>query len=112
MNDPVLIAGAVAVGGAFAALARSAAERERALIGLTSGLPADGPGPLGEAFPTERVRTAVLVIAGAALGAILAGPAGTVVGAGGCVGALALTRRRRTKRQADQIGRASCRERV
>ncbi|MBI3648340.1 MAG: type II secretion system F family protein [Actinobacteria bacterium] len=99
MSDPVLIAGSASLCGAFAALARAATTAERAL------------GPLvrierpreGARIAAPRIRAITVVIVGAALGAVVAGPAGAVVAAGGSVGARALARRRRAKRRADLL---------
>lgn len=99
MIDPVLIAGAVAMCGVFAAVARSSAERQLMLSGL---LPATTTRQRRRArYPLERVRAVVLVAGGATLGGVLAGPAGAVVGAGGCVGVQTIARRRRSKRRSE-----------
>lgn len=95
MIDPVLIAGAVAMCGVFATVARSSAERQLMLSGL---LPATTTRQRRRArYPRERARAVVMVAGGATLGGVLAGPAGAVVGAGGCVGARTIARRRRSK---------------
>ncbi len=98
MSSPLQIGGLVALSGCFTALARSTATSR---LGLAELAPARKSLTLPAALQGERARWMALAIVGAAFGAVLAGPAGSVVGAGGCLGAQAVTRRRRASRRAD-----------
>jgi tight adherence protein B len=100
VSDPVLLAAAVALCGAFVTAARSAAEREHRLTGLMSA-------PIGPATGSKhsagRVRHVVVVAGAVTLGAVVAGALGVVIAVAGCIGGRAIARRRRSMRRADLL---------
>ena len=101
MNDPILLAGAVALCGAFVAAARSAAHRERALIDLAAAPTRPRPG--GSRYAPEHVRAVIVVAAAATLGGVLAGVLGAVIGAAACFCARAIARRKGSLRRSDLL---------
>lgn len=101
MSDPILLAAAVALCGTFAAAARTAAERERALAGLVRAPAA--PQPRGSRFAREPLRLVVSMAGAATLGGVLAGAAGALIGAVACICARAIMRRRGAKRRSELL---------
>jgi tight adherence protein B len=100
VSDPILMAGAVALCGAFLAAARSAGQRERALSGLVSIPSAPAAGSKDSA---ERVRLVVVMFGAITLGVVLAGAVGAVIAVAGCIGGRAIARRKRLARRSDLL---------
>jgi tight adherence protein B len=101
VSDPVLVAGAVALCGAFVSAARAASDHERTLIGL--GAVRTMPEPKESRFARDRVLAVALVAGGATLGVVVAGVPGGIIGAASCIGARAVTRRKSSKRRSDLL---------
>jgi tight adherence protein B len=100
MTTSASIGCSVGLLGVFALLSRNSFGAERVLGPL---LPSPSDPRRSAARLQGRMWRIIVVIVGAALGAVVAGPAGSVVGAGGCLGAQAVSRRRRAKRRADLL---------